>query len=61
MKLGVSNFGVSAQIWALGPNLKIQSNRIFKIDKKTYSLVRTDLIVVELFQGNSQFWRVWGL
>ena len=45
MKMGVSNFGVSAQIWALGPNLKIKSNRIFNVEKKTYSLVRIDLIV----------------
>ena len=49
MKMGVSNFGVSTQIWDLGPNLKIQSNRIFNVDKKTYSLVSIDLIVVELF------------
>ena len=34
MKMGVSNFDVFAQIWAVGTNLKIQSNRNFNVDKE---------------------------
>ena len=33
-KTGVSNFDVFAQIWAVGTNLKIQSNIIFNVDKE---------------------------
>jgi hypothetical protein len=31
---GVSDFGVLAQIWAVGPNLTIQSNSIFNVDNE---------------------------
>ena len=58
-KMGASNFGVMAQIWAVVPNWKIQSNSNFNVDKKKYSLVRISLIVVELFQENNQFLRVY--
>ena len=30
-KMGVSNFGLLAQIWAVGPNLKIHSNIILNV------------------------------
>ena len=50
--MGVSNFGVLAHIWDVGPNLKIQSNSIFNLDLEHYSLVRIALVVVELFQKN---------
>ena len=32
--MGVSNFDVLAQIQAVGPNLKIQINSIFNVDKE---------------------------
>ena len=36
---GLSDFGVLAQIWAVGPNLTIQSNRIFNVDnEKVFTL-----------------------
>ena len=31
---GVSDFGVLAQIWAVGPNLTIHSNSIFNVDNE---------------------------
>ena len=33
-KMGVSNFGVLAQIWDVGTNLKIQGNRFFNLYKE---------------------------
>ena len=57
--MSVTNFGVLAQIWAVGPNLKIQSNSIFNVGKDD-SLVRIALIVVDLFQENRQFRRFLG-
>ena len=34
-----SDFGVLAQIWAVGPNLTTQSNRIFNVDnEKVFTL-----------------------
>ena len=46
--MGLSDFGVLAQIWALVPNVKEKSNRIFMQKKKNYALVRIALTVVEL-------------
>ena len=39
IKMGVSNFGVLAQIWSVGPNFKIQSNIIFNVAKENVHLL----------------------
>ena len=38
--MSLSDFGVLAQIWDVGPNLKRKSNRIFNPDKTIIPLLR---------------------
>ena len=59
--MGLSNFGVLAQIRAVGPKLNILCNRIFNVDNKNYSLVRISLIIVELFHENNQILESFGV
>ena len=33
-KIGVSNFGVFAQIWSIGPNFNLQSSSVFNVDRE---------------------------
>ena len=58
--MGVSKFGVLAQIWTVGPNLNVFCNIILNVENKNYPHVRFALVVVELFQKNNQFWKVLG-
>ena len=57
---GALNFGILVQIWAVCPNLKIQSNKICNLYFFKNSLVRIALIAVELFQENNNFGEFWG-
>ena len=54
-KIGVSDFDGFAQIWAVVTKPDILCNRILIWIMKNYSLVRIDLVVVELFHGKTNF------